>query len=338
MTRNKISKYLATIVLAVGLLWTSTFLIAQAAPNESFLNGQICSPDSDRENSQYNLARCVNNIYTVSLAIGGFYAVLIFVVAGYLYAFGNEKSVKTARDLISSTIIGLILLFGAYAILNTIDPRLTSFKGIVILPEVNCDGKNCEVPIPPENGTGGGGGAPGTFPNFKQSAAPWGSNIYGVGRANTPCPGNPFSTTIGSSGCGPTAMANVLKYYQDKGNITGPVQIDPGVLATYASNNGFRVCGDGTSYGFFPSAAQYYGLRANNNVTWEAAQAAITQGYPVIASMGPGFFTTGGHFIVVYGIRDGNVLVSDSSNRDRTSALIEVFNSQVKFMTIISPR
>ena len=174
--KNKLKKYLATVILAVGLIWSSSFLIVQAQANESFLNGQICSPDADAVNSKYNLARCVNNIYTVSLAIGGFYAVLIFVVAGYMYAFGNEKSVKTARELITSTVIGLILLFGAYAILNTIDPRLTTFEHIVMLPEVNCDDGACELPefehttdgpLGPETPGGLGEGAAGVIGDCK---------------------------------------------------------------------------------------------------------------------------------------------------------------------------
>lgn len=147
--KNKFTKYLLTLIFSIGIIWSTSVIFVQAQENAAFMQGQICIPSTDQEDSKYNLARCVNNIYTVSLAIGGFYAVLIFVVAGYMYAFGNEKSVKTARDLISSTVIGLILLFGAFAILNTIDPRLTTFEHIVLLPEVNCDEGRCELPPPP---------------------------------------------------------------------------------------------------------------------------------------------------------------------------------------------
>ncbi len=156
--KNKFKLYTLALIMSIGIVWSTSFIFVHAAVNNSFLEGQICSPDTDQVGSQYNVARCVNNIYTVSIAIGGFYAILMFVIAGYLYAFGNEGSVKKARELISSTVIGLILLFSAFAILNTIDPRLTSFKDLVLLPAVNCDGDRCTLPeLPPPTTRPGGG-------------------------------------------------------------------------------------------------------------------------------------------------------------------------------------
>jgi hypothetical protein len=96
----------------------------------SLSQGQICAPDDSSAGSKYNLARCINNIYTFAVAIGGFVAVLMFVLAGYFYAQGGNENISKAKSFINSTLVGLLLLFGTYALLNTIDPNLTSVPKI----------------------------------------------------------------------------------------------------------------------------------------------------------------------------------------------------------------
>jgi hypothetical protein len=112
---------------------------------DSLAQGQICSPDNSSFGSATNLARCANNIYIFAIAFGGFYAVLMFVIAGYMYSFGSADSIKKAKDIMRSTVVGLILLFGVYAILNTIDPGLTTFENIV-LEQIHCNGDACRIP------------------------------------------------------------------------------------------------------------------------------------------------------------------------------------------------
>lgn len=139
--KPKTKQILRTATLTIALfncVWFFAPHFAHAAVN-SLASGQICEPDNTPGGSAYNLTRCVNNIYAFSVAIGGFVAVLMFVVAGYYYTMGGNENVSKAKSFINSTIVGLILLFGTYALLNTIDPNLTK------LPNLNAPGIKCET-------------------------------------------------------------------------------------------------------------------------------------------------------------------------------------------------
>src|SRR5437879_3355490 len=140
-TKNLVKFWILAIAL-VNYVFVFAPHPAHAAIS-SILSGQICEPDNSTDGAPYNIARCVNNIYSFAVAIGGFVAVLMFVLAGYYYAQGGNENVTTAKSYINSTIIGLVLLFGTYALLNTIDPNLTT------LPKITAPGVNCAPIIDP---------------------------------------------------------------------------------------------------------------------------------------------------------------------------------------------
>ena len=121
------------MILSVG----AYAAVAGSLPLPAFAdNGSaICSAQS---NASTNIGTCVNRIYVISLAAGGFIAVLLVIVAGYLYMTGGE-GVKTAKNIIYSVISGLVILFGGFALLNTINPDLTTF-GSLSLPNLTCNG------------------------------------------------------------------------------------------------------------------------------------------------------------------------------------------------------
>ena len=60
-------------------------------------------------------------------------------------------------------------------------------------------------------------------------------------------------TTIGASGCGPTAMAMVLATWADP-------QVTPATECAWALAHGYKAPRQGTYYGYFPPAAARYGL------------------------------------------------------------------------------
>ena len=137
--RSKIKRLFSVAFMAMILSVGAYAAIAGSLPLPVFAdNGSaICSAQS---NASTNIGTCVNRIYVISLAAGGFIAVLLVIVAGYLYMTGGE-GVKTAKKLIISAISGLVILFGAFAFLNTINPDLTSFTGFT-LPNLTCTGAN----------------------------------------------------------------------------------------------------------------------------------------------------------------------------------------------------
>lgn len=72
----------------------------------------------------------IQNFYQFSLIAGVFLAVGVITWAGLKYALaaGNPSGQSDARDQILQALLGLILLFGAYLILFTINPNLINLR------------------------------------------------------------------------------------------------------------------------------------------------------------------------------------------------------------------
>ena len=71
-------------------------------------------------------------------------------------------------------------------------------------------------------------------------------------------------------------------------------------------------------WSIFTACAAHWGLTCNNlGKNTQNMVTTLSQGKPVIASVGPGTFTKGGHLIVLRGITsDGKILVNDPSDND----------------------
>src|SRR3989338_3008258 len=72
----------------------------------------------------------IQSFYQFSLIAGVFLAVVVIAWAGLRYALaaGNPSGQSDARDQILQALLGLILLFGAYLILYTINPNLINLS------------------------------------------------------------------------------------------------------------------------------------------------------------------------------------------------------------------
>lgn len=107
------------------------------------------------------------------------------------------------------------------------------------------------------------------------------------------------SQTIGSSGCGPTSSAMVVS------TIKGTIR--PNEMGDLYLKYGYRSPYDGTYFSAFQWTANYFEIGFKRVYNVNSAIDAVREGYYVIASCGKGLFTTGGHFVVLYGI-DGDTL------------------------------
>ncbi|MEK7652130.1 MAG: pilin [Patescibacteria group bacterium] len=138
--KEKTKLRLKTIILALAVLSSAPFIVPQFAHADvnSLLRGQICEPDMEGVDSGFNVGRCINNIYIFAISIAGFLAVLMFVLAGYQYITGTSESISEAKKIMGSTLLGLVILFSTYIILNTVDPNLTKVPALVA-PQVNCN-------------------------------------------------------------------------------------------------------------------------------------------------------------------------------------------------------
>jgi len=77
-----------------------------------------------------DLADYIGMLYKYSLSIVTLLAVFMIMVAGviWLTAGGSPDKVKNAKDMIASSLIGLLLMLFSYLILNTINPALIKLE------------------------------------------------------------------------------------------------------------------------------------------------------------------------------------------------------------------
>ncbi len=78
----------------------------------------------------YYIARYVIAIYNYGISIGAILATVVLMAAGlmWLTSGGSQEKIGQAKNMISGSIIGLVLLFGSYTILNMVNPELVNFR------------------------------------------------------------------------------------------------------------------------------------------------------------------------------------------------------------------
>ena len=116
------------------------------------------------------------------------------------------------------------------------------------------------------------------------------------------------------NGCGPTCLSMVCC------GLTGEGTWNPYKVARMAEENGYYVKGQGSSWDLMSGGAAQLGLYAET-VTFDETHIleVLQQGQPIICVMGPGDFTTQGHFLVLTGVdNDGKILVHDPNSRKRS--------------------
>lgn len=135
---------------------------------------------------------------------------------------------------------------------------------------------------------------------------------------------NGSPATIQSHGCGPTAMAIVLSSFAGK-------DISP--ITTTQEVCKLGGCYDsGSSFSALKKLAENYGYKTKmTSNPSEVTTALASKQSLVVALMGKGTFTNGGHYIVLTGTRsDGYVSVADPGSSSRTDKKWFSFNLVVE--------
>lgn len=114
---------------------------------------------------------------------------------------------------------------------------------------------------------------------------------------------------MGLSGCGPTCLSMVCLYLLDDASYT------PQYIAQFATENGYSVSGNGSSWTLISEGGEKLGLDVTEIPLDENRIIRnLEVGNPIICVMGPGFFTSTGHFIVMTEYEDGYVKVNDPNS------------------------
>ncbi len=114
---------------------------------------------------------------------------------------------------------------------------------------------------------------------------------------------------LACTGCGPTVLSMAVI------GLTGDLSCDPWRVAQYAEEGGYNVPGSGTSWRFIPEGAVHYGLSAQELPLDESCVTeALDSGELVVIVVGPGDFTTTGHYLLLTGVEDGGFRLNDPNS------------------------
>lgn len=140
-------------------------------------------------------------------------------------------------------------------------------------------------------------------PLFLQWDSMWGYEKYG-------------SSYLAITGCGPTCLA-MAGYY-----LTGEARFTPDQVAAFAQENGYYASGYGSSWTLISEGGPRLGLTVTElPLVKKKMVTALEEGCPVILALGPGDFTTTGHYIVLTGVEDGAFRVNDPNSRENSQKL-----------------
>ena len=159
----------------------------------------------------------------------------------------------------------------------------------------------------------------GQIPLFIQWDKRWGYREYG---------GNYMAL----NGCGPTCLSMVYC------GLTGDTEWNPYKVAQWSNEHGYYVPGSGTAWSLMSEGAGQLGLQVMEaSPDADTVTEELAKGKVIIACMGPGDFTTQGHFIVLTkATGSGKIMVNDPNSKKRSKQTWDVDRlvSQMKDMWV----
>ena len=160
----------------------------------------------------------------------------------------------------------------------------------------------------------------GMVPLLMQWDTRWGYEKYG-------------SDYLAVTGCGPTCLAMAGLY------LTGNEAMRPDRIAEFAQRNGYYASGYGSSWTLISEGGEKLGLSVTGlPLVKKKITDALDAGNPVILAMGPGDFTSAGHYIVLTGVEESLFRVNDPNSYVNSGKLwsYEELESQIRNIWSIS--
>ena len=142
-----------------------------------------------------------------------------------------------------------------------------------------------------------------SVPLFLQWDPMWGYEKYG-------------SDFLAITGCGPTCLAMVGYYLTEDPNMT------PDKIAAFAEKEGYYASGYGSSWTLISEGTEDLGLSATElPLVKKKMVDALEAGNPIILALGPGDFTSSGHYIVLTSWTGEAFRVNDPNSRANSNRL-----------------
>ena len=107
---------------------------------------------------------------------------------------------------------------------------------------------------------------------------------------------------------------------------------------TFAEENGYCVPGDGTSWTLFSEGAVSLGFDVTEiPLDMDRIFENLEVGNPIVCAMGPGDFTSEGHFVVMVAVEDGFLRIHDPNSIANSSTLWDYgkLQSQIENLWVI---
>lgn len=158
----------------------------------------------------------------------------------------------------------------------------------------------------------------GEVPLLMQWDKRWGYDAYG-------------DKMIGVAGCGPTCLTMVYLY------LTGDYNMNPRKMAEYCYEKGYYT-EEGTDWSLWTDGVAGLGLTGKElSLDESSMEQALDQNSLIVCSMGPGDFTTTGHFIVIRGYDQNGFYVNDPNRKSNSDKQwnYEKISSQIRNLWVI---
>lgn len=161
----------------------------------------------------------------------------------------------------------------------------------------------------------------GEVPTLYQWDERWGYSMYG-------------NKEMGLTACGPTCLSMICLYYFQDAKYT------PRYIADWALENKYYINGSGTIMAIMSKGAKELGLKVESiSPNASTMLKKLKEGNLIVCSMGPGIFTTGGHYILLVGEQDGKAIIHDPNSPSNTAQLWDIndFRDQIKNLWMYPP-
>ncbi len=158
-----------------------------------------------------------------------------------------------------------------------------------------------------------------SVPLFLQWDRQWGYQIYG-------------SNVAGLTACGPMCLAMAGFY------LTEDERFSPDRVMEFAMENGYYVAGSGSSWSLISEGGWKLGLDVTEIPLDEGRIIRnLEVDNPIVCVMGPGVFTTTGHFILLTGYENGFYRINDPNSVANSEKLwtYEEFYDQIKNLWVL---